>query len=180
MKCSIVDIHTHRPTGKALEPSFAGIHPWQAETRRIEEIVPRFGEVDLVGEIGLDYARHGRPGGPAPDFPRTARLGRTARQTGRAALREGLRSGHARTGSPCTAGGDLPRLHRIVPAGGRSHKEGLLPLLRGADVPLTPHGRSPAAHAGRKPPSPKRTKATCRSRRFTAGSPKRKTSTLNC
>ena len=59
MKCSIVDIHTHRPTGKALEPSFAGIHPWQAETRRIEEIVPRFGEVDLVGEIGLDYA--GRP-----------------------------------------------------------------------------------------------------------------------
>ena len=54
MKCSIVDIHTHRPTGKALEPSFAGIHPWQAETRRIEEIVPRFGEVDLVGEIGLD------------------------------------------------------------------------------------------------------------------------------
>ena len=55
MKCSIVDIHTHRPTGKALEPSFAGIHPWQAETRRIEEIVPRFGEVDLVGEIGLDY-----------------------------------------------------------------------------------------------------------------------------
>lgn len=40
MKCSIVDIHTHRPTGKALEPSFAGIHPWQAETRRIEEIVP--------------------------------------------------------------------------------------------------------------------------------------------
>lgn len=56
MKCSIVDIHTHRPTGKALEPSFAGIHPWQAETRRIEEIVPRFGEVDLIGEIGLDYA----------------------------------------------------------------------------------------------------------------------------
>ena len=55
MKCSIVDIHTHRPTGKALERSFAGIHPWQAETRRIEEIVPRFGEVDLVGEIGLDY-----------------------------------------------------------------------------------------------------------------------------
>ena len=55
MKCSIVDIHTHRPTGKALEPSFAGIHPWQAETRRIEEIVPRFGEVDLIGEIGLDY-----------------------------------------------------------------------------------------------------------------------------
>ena len=53
MKCSIVDIHTHRPTGKALEPSFAGIHPWQAETRRIEEIVPRFGEVDLIGEIGL-------------------------------------------------------------------------------------------------------------------------------
>lgn len=44
MKCSIVDIHTHRPTGKALEPSFAGIHPWQAETRRIEEIVPRFGK----------------------------------------------------------------------------------------------------------------------------------------
>ena len=54
MKCSIVDIHTHRPTGKALEPSFAGIHPWQAETRRIEEIVPRFGEVDLVGEVGRE------------------------------------------------------------------------------------------------------------------------------
>ncbi|MFR3032707.1 MAG: hypothetical protein ACLTMF_02490 [Alistipes putredinis] len=76
MKCSIVDIHTHRPTGKALEPSFAGIHPWQAETRRIEEIVPRFGEVDLVGEIGLDYA--GTVGREASsDFPRTARLGRT-------------------------------------------------------------------------------------------------------
>ena len=61
MKCSIVDIHTHRPTGKALEPSFAGIHPWQAETRRIEEIVPRFGEVDLVGEQ-LDWAeRLGKP-----------------------------------------------------------------------------------------------------------------------
>ena len=63
MKCSIVDIHTHRPTGKALEPSFAGIHPWQAETRRIEEIVPRFGEVDLVGEIAwtMPARSAGRP-----------------------------------------------------------------------------------------------------------------------
>ena len=108
MKCSIVDIHTHRPTGKALEPSFAGIHPWQAETRRIEEIVPRFAK-SIWSARSAWTMPHGRPGGPAPDFREQLDW---AERLGKPVVLHCVKAFEAvmrRTGSPCTAGGDLPR-----------------------------------------------------------------------
>lgn len=56
MDCQLINIHTHCPTGKAVEPSFAGIHPWQAETRQSSELLSQICGVDIIGEIGLDYA----------------------------------------------------------------------------------------------------------------------------
>lgn len=53
----LVNIHTHRPTGDAAEPSFGGIHPWQAAERFDAEALRRAaGDAAMVGEIGLDYA----------------------------------------------------------------------------------------------------------------------------
>ncbi len=150
MKCSIVDIHTHRPTGKALEPSFAGIHPWQAETRRIEEIVPRFGEVDLIGEIGLDYA--GTVGREAQ-----LRIFREqldwAERLGKPVVLHCVKAFEAvmRELAPHTLRAVI--FHGFIGSSQQAAeavKKGYY-LLRGADVPLAPHGRSPAAHAGRKP-----------------------------
>ncbi len=150
MKCSIVDIHTHRPTGKALEPSFAGIHPWQAETRRIEEIVPRFGEVDLVGEIGLDYA--GTVGREAQlrifreQLDWAERLGKPVvlhcvkafeavmRELAPHALRAVIF--HGFIGSSQQAAEAIKKGYYLSFGDGRS---------------AHPDGRSPAAHAGRKP-----------------------------
>ncbi|MFR9130398.1 MAG: TatD family hydrolase [Alistipes putredinis] len=179
MKCSIVDIHTHRPTGKALEPSFAGIHPWQAETRRIEEIVPRFGEVDLVGEIGLDYA--GTVGREAQlrifreQLDWAERLGKPVvlhcvkafeavmRELAPHALRAVIF--HGFIGSSQQAAEAIKKGYYLSFGSGRS---------------AHPARSKPCGARRSKTSSPKRTKATCRSRRFTAGSPKRKTSTLNC
>ena len=153
MKCSIVDIHTHRPTGKALEPSFAGIHPWQAETRRIEEIVPRFGEVDLVGEIGLDYA------------------GTVGREAQLRIFREQLDWAERL---------DKPVVLHCVKAFEAVMRELAPHALRAVIFHGFIGSPEPCGARRSKTSSPKRTKATCRSRRFTAESPKRKTSTLNC
>ena len=51
-----VDIHTHHPTGLAIEPVAVGIHPWDAAKRNISEIEPLIAGADFVGEIGLDSA----------------------------------------------------------------------------------------------------------------------------
>ena len=52
----VVDIHTHHPTGTAIEPIAVGIHPWDAASRSIAEIEPLIVGADAVGEIGLDSA----------------------------------------------------------------------------------------------------------------------------
>ena len=49
-----VDIHTHHPTGSAIEPVAIGIHPWDASSRSVIEIEPLIAGADILGEIGLD------------------------------------------------------------------------------------------------------------------------------
>lgn len=49
-----VDIHTHHPTGLAIEPVAIGIHPWDAAKRNISEIESLIAGANIVGEIGLD------------------------------------------------------------------------------------------------------------------------------
>ena len=49
-----VDIHTHHPTGSAIEPVAIGIHPWDASSRSVAEIEPLIAGADILGEIGLD------------------------------------------------------------------------------------------------------------------------------
>ena len=49
-----VDIHTHHPTGFAIEPVAIGIHPWDASSRSVAEIEPLIAGANIVGEIGLD------------------------------------------------------------------------------------------------------------------------------
>ena len=51
----LIDIHTHFPTGRHIEPQGVGVHPWRAA----DEALPRkekYAAADLVGEIGLDFA----------------------------------------------------------------------------------------------------------------------------
>ena len=50
-----IDIHTHFPTGRHIEPRGVGVHPWRAlcDTLPTKE---EFATADLIGEIGLDYA----------------------------------------------------------------------------------------------------------------------------
>ena len=52
-----VNIHTHRPTGRGIELRTAGIHPWNADKEDVSTIVPLLGEVQAVGETGLDFVR---------------------------------------------------------------------------------------------------------------------------
>ena len=52
----VVNIHTHHPTGLAIEPTAAGIHPWDAATQSTSEIESLISEADAIGEIGLDAA----------------------------------------------------------------------------------------------------------------------------
>ena len=51
-----IDIHTHHPTGSAIEPVAVGIHPWEASSRSVAEIEPLIAGADVVDEIGLDSA----------------------------------------------------------------------------------------------------------------------------
>lgn len=50
-----IDIHTHHPTRRHIEPQAVGIHPWQAEGAQFSPSI--FDGAAAVGEIGLDYAR---------------------------------------------------------------------------------------------------------------------------
>ena len=50
-----IDIHTHRPTGRHIEPQAVGIHPWRVEKEALD--VSIFDNAVAVGEIGLDFAR---------------------------------------------------------------------------------------------------------------------------
>lgn len=49
-----VDIHTHHPTFRHIEPQAVGVHPWRAAEQRFDELSLE-GAV-AIGEIGLDYA----------------------------------------------------------------------------------------------------------------------------
>lgn len=50
-----IDIHTHRPTGRHIEPQAVGIHPWRIEKEVLD--VSIFDNAVAIGEIGLDFAR---------------------------------------------------------------------------------------------------------------------------
>lgn len=52
-----VNIHTHRPTGRGIELRTAGIHPWDAGKEDVSTIVPLLGDVQAIGETGLDFVR---------------------------------------------------------------------------------------------------------------------------
>lgn len=54
-----VNIHTHRPTGRHIEPSSIGIHPYDVDNEDISSISHRIGEVSAIGETGLDFIRGG-------------------------------------------------------------------------------------------------------------------------
>lgn len=49
-----IDIHTHCPTLRHVEPQAVGIHPWQAEKERFLPSI--FEGAVAIGEIGLDFA----------------------------------------------------------------------------------------------------------------------------
>ncbi len=55
METPYVNIHTHRPTGRHLEPTTVGIHPWDAADGDPATIESRIDGAMAVGEIGLDY-----------------------------------------------------------------------------------------------------------------------------
>ena len=50
-----IDIHTHHPTARYIEPQGVGIHPWHATTEPLPSEA-EFAQADLIGEIGLDFA----------------------------------------------------------------------------------------------------------------------------
>lgn len=49
-----INIHTHHPTGRHIEPQGIGTHPWEAVLKA--ECAEDFDEAELIGEIGLDFA----------------------------------------------------------------------------------------------------------------------------
>ena len=51
---NFIDIHTHHPSGLAIEPTAVGVHPWDAASRSVSEVEPLISTADIVGEIGLD------------------------------------------------------------------------------------------------------------------------------
>ena len=48
-----IDIHTHHPTHRHLEPQSEGRHPWDVES---EAPICISDEAEIIGEIGLDFA----------------------------------------------------------------------------------------------------------------------------
>lgn len=54
-----VNIHTHRPQPGEITPASAGIHPWQAAELPDAGTcaIPGLDRAELLGEIGLDFAR---------------------------------------------------------------------------------------------------------------------------
>ena len=55
MEAPFVNIHTHRPTGRHIEPSAIGIHPWDAADGDLATVEQHIDSAMAVGEIGLDY-----------------------------------------------------------------------------------------------------------------------------
>ncbi len=55
METPFVNIHTHCPTGRGIEPDSVGIHPWDAAEGDPAAVEAQIGKVQIVGEIGLDY-----------------------------------------------------------------------------------------------------------------------------
>lgn len=49
-----VDIHTHHPTFRHIEPQAVGVHPWRAAEQQFNEL--KIEGAIAIGEIGLDYA----------------------------------------------------------------------------------------------------------------------------
>ena len=49
-----VDIHTHHPTLRHIEPQAVGVHPWRAAKQRFDYL--SLERAVAIGEIGLDYA----------------------------------------------------------------------------------------------------------------------------
>ena len=49
-----IDIHTHHPTLRHIEPMAMGIHPWAVEKEMFSSDM--FDEAIAIGEIGLDFA----------------------------------------------------------------------------------------------------------------------------
>ena len=49
-----IDIHTHHPTDRVITPTAVGIHPWDAASREVAEVVDDIAAAEVVGEIGLD------------------------------------------------------------------------------------------------------------------------------
>ena len=55
METPYVNLHTHCPTGRGIEPTSVGIHPWDAARGDLAAVRECIGEVQAIGEIGLDY-----------------------------------------------------------------------------------------------------------------------------
>lgn len=52
-----VDIHTHHPTGRAIELRTAGVHPWEAGMFDAARLEAQLTDVQALGETGLDRVR---------------------------------------------------------------------------------------------------------------------------
>ena len=48
-----IDIHTHHPSLRHIEPQTVGIHPWMAEKKVLDTTI--FDGAIAIGEIGLDF-----------------------------------------------------------------------------------------------------------------------------
>ena len=48
-----IDIHTHHPSLRHIEPQAVGIHPWMAEKEVLDTTI--FDGAIAIGEIGLDF-----------------------------------------------------------------------------------------------------------------------------
>lgn len=54
-----VNIHTHRPTGRHIEPTSAGIHPWNTGMAILDadELAAITASAQIIGETGLDLLK---------------------------------------------------------------------------------------------------------------------------
>ncbi len=55
METPFVNIHTHCPTGRGIEPDSIGIHPWEVARSDLSLVRESIGRAQAIGEIGLDY-----------------------------------------------------------------------------------------------------------------------------
>lgn len=161
-----VNIHTHRPTGRGIELRTAGIHPWNADKEDVSTIVPVARRGAGGRRNGTRFRARRRPCGTAGGVQGAARAGaRTANARG-AALRQGFRAGHARTGRLPAPRGDFSRLHRIARTGPRASEKVI--TFRSVCAPShRPRRWNPCAKRPSRSFFSKPTTATSRSRRST-------------